>query len=88
MDNNDDERNVDAQLDEEQKKLEASRQKPLIENHTNNARVDPPSAGDPRKTAEASSAIGAASEAMAGTTVTESAKGTEGTTVTGEEPEP
>ena len=82
-----DERNVDEQLDEQQRKLDERRKRPLIENHTNNARVDPLPAGDPRQTAQSSASIAAASGATAGTTVTESAKGTEGTTVTGAEPE-
>lgn len=45
---NEDERNVDQQLDEQQAKLEESRRRPPVENHSNNARIEPPSAGDPR----------------------------------------
>ena len=80
-----DERNVDQQLDELQAKIEERRQKPLIENHGNNARIDPPPAGDPRM-GTSQQAVETASGGPAGT-VTEAAKGTEGTAVTGEEPE-
>ena len=45
---NDDERNVDEQLDEQQRKIDEQRQAPLISSHTNNARVDPEPAGGPQ----------------------------------------
>ena len=81
----DDARNVDQQLDEQQAKIEERRQRPLIENHGNNARIDPPPAGDPRM-GKSKEAVETASGGPAGT-VTEAAKGTEGTAPTGEEPE-
>lgn len=80
----DDERNVDEQLDEEQRRLEAERRPPRFENHTNNARTQPRPAGDPRSANDSLS--GPISEATSSTTVTEAADGTEGTTLTGEEP--
>ncbi len=85
MDKDDDERNVDAQLDEEQTRLERLRERPLIENHSNNARVEPRSSGDPRS-APPGGPLGTAGEATAATAVTEPAKGTEGTAIPGEEP--
>lgn len=48
----DDERNVDEQLDEQQRRLDEERRRPLISNHTNNARVDPEPAGGPQAARE------------------------------------
>ena len=44
---NDDARNVDDQLDEQQRSIEEQRKRPLIENHTNNARVETPAVDEP-----------------------------------------
>ncbi len=56
----DDKRNVDEQLDEEQRRSDERQAHPLIENHTNNTRT----------TAEEETAIGNATGAIVGTTVT------------------
>lgn len=71
-----DERNVDEQLDEEQDAHDAREGRSLIQNHRNNARTN----------AEESSAIAGAFGAIGGTTVTNPGKGTDGQTVTGEQP--
>ncbi|MDQ2865419.1 MAG: hypothetical protein M3R51_04280 [Candidatus Eremiobacteraeota bacterium] len=47
-----DERNIDEQLDEQQRKIEELRRRPPVENHTNNTRIDPRPAGDPRAVSE------------------------------------
>lgn len=74
---NDDERNVDEQLDDEQRRIDRRNGHLLIENHRNNTRTD----------AQESSAIAGAFGAVGGTTVTDPSKASSGQTVTGNLPE-
>ena len=83
-----DARNVDEQLDEQQAKIAQQRQQPLVENHSNNARVETPPAGDPRSASESADNQNTTVRPAVAQTVSEPARGTEGTAIPGEEPGP